>query len=54
MRAYHVRVLIPQVIEIEAEDEQQALAKVGALYQELYAKELADWIHPEMLPEDIV
>jgi hypothetical protein len=54
MRVYHVRIFAPQAIEIEAEDEQQALAKVGTLYQELYAKELRDWIHPELRPEDVV
>ncbi len=53
MRTYHVRIFAPQVIEIAAEDEQQALAKVGALYQELYAKELHDLIQPELRPEDV-
>ena len=52
MRAYHVRVFIPKVIEIQAEDDAQALAKVGAFYQELYAKELQDLIDPELRPED--
>jgi hypothetical protein len=54
MRAYHVRVFLPQSIEIQAEDEREALAKVGELYQELYAKELHDLIYPEQLPEDVV
>ena len=54
MRTYHVRVLVPQIIEITAADEAHALEKVAELYKELYAKELRDWIHPEMVPEDIV
>jgi hypothetical protein len=53
MRAYHVRVFIPTVIEIQADDEAQALVKVGEFYQKLYAEDLRDWIHPEQLPEDV-
>jgi hypothetical protein len=53
MRAYHVRVFIPTVIEIQADDEAQALVKVGEFYQKLYAEDLRDWIHPELLPEDV-
>ncbi len=52
MRTYHVRVFLPQVIEIQAKDEREALVKVGALYQELYTKELRDLIEPELRPED--
>jgi len=54
MKTYHARVLIPRVIEIKAADEAQALKKVGEFYKELYTTELADWLHPEMLPEDVV
>jgi hypothetical protein len=52
MRTYHVRVFIPQVCEIEAADEAQALEKVGELYTESYAKDLRKWIEPEIQPED--
>jgi hypothetical protein len=53
MRTYHVRVFIPTVYEIEAEDEAQALEKVGELYQELYTKDLRTLIEPELRPEDV-
>ena len=52
MRTYHVRVFLPQVIEIEAADEAQALEKVGELYQESYAKDLRTLIEPQPQPED--
>ena len=54
MRAYHVRVLLPTVIGLQADVQAQALVKVGEFYQKLYAEDLRDWIHPELLPEDVV
>jgi hypothetical protein len=54
MRAYHVRVFIPTVIEIQADDEAQALVKVGEFYQKLYAEQSHDLIDPELRPEDVV
>jgi hypothetical protein len=53
MRTYLVRVFLPQIIGIEAEDEAQALEKVAALYKEHYAEDLHDWIEPMMQPEDV-
>ncbi len=52
MRTYHVRVFVPQVIEIQAEDETQALAKVGAYYQQQYATETRSWLEPLEEPEE--
>jgi hypothetical protein len=52
MRTYHVRVFIPQVIEIEATDEAHVLEKVGELYKEFYTKDLRTLIEPEIQPED--
>jgi hypothetical protein len=54
MRAYHVRVFIPTVIEMQADDEAQALVKVGEFYQKLYAEQSHDLIDPELRPEDVV
>jgi hypothetical protein len=54
MRSYHVRVFVPTVIEIQADDEVQALAKVGEYYQKLYAEQSHDLIDPELRPEDVV
>ncbi len=53
MRTYHVRLLIPKVIEITAEDEDQALETVAEFYKELYTTELREWIDPELQPEDV-
>jgi hypothetical protein len=53
MRSYHVRVFVPQDIEIRAEDDGQALVKVGQLYQEYYAKVLRGWIEPLEEPQDL-
>ena len=52
MRTYEVRVFVPKVYAIEARDEQDALAKVGELYKELYAKDVRTWIEPLPEPED--
>jgi hypothetical protein len=53
MRTYLVRVCLPQIIGIEAEDEAQALEQVAALYKEHYAKDAHAWIEPMMQPEDV-
>ncbi len=52
MRSYFVRVFIPQVIEIQAEDAAQALEKVAELYKKSYAKDLRDWVEELPQPED--
>ena len=54
MKTYHARVLVPEIIEIKAKDDAEALQKVAEFYKKLYTAELCDWIHPEQLPEDIV
>jgi hypothetical protein len=54
MRTYHVHVFIPQVIEIEAVDETQALEKVAEFYKELYTKDQHDLIERKPRPEDFV
>jgi hypothetical protein len=53
MRTYEVRVFIPTIVAVEAHDEKEALAKVGELYQELYAKDIRAWIEPLPEPEDV-
>jgi hypothetical protein len=54
MRTYHVRVFVPQVIEIEATDEAQALEKVAELYKEHYTKDPRSWIEQQPHLEDVV
>ena len=53
MRTYEIRVFVPTVYAIEAESEQEALAKVGELYKEIYAKDARTWIEPLPEPEDM-
>jgi hypothetical protein len=53
MRIYEVRMFVPTVYGVEAESEQEALAKVGELYKELYAKDIRAWIERLPEPEDI-
>ena len=53
MRTYEVRVFLPTVVAIEAESEQEAVAKVGELYKEFYAKGARTWIEPLPEPEDM-
>jgi hypothetical protein len=53
MRTYHVHVFIPTVVEMQAEDEAQALEKVVETYRELYTKNLHTWIEPKVQPEDV-
>ena len=52
VRTYEVRVFVPKVYAIEARTEQEALEKVGKLYQELYAKDIRTWIEGLPEPED--
>jgi hypothetical protein len=53
VRTYEVRVFVPKVYAIEARSEEEALAKVGKLYQELYAQDVRTWIEPLPEPEDV-
>jgi hypothetical protein len=54
MRTYEVRVFLPTIVAIEAESEQEALAKVGEYYQELYSKgDIRAWIEPLPEPQDL-
>ena len=53
MRTYKVRVFVPTVYVVEARSEEEALEKVGKLYQELYAQDIRTWIEPLLEPEDV-
>jgi hypothetical protein len=52
MRTYIAQVFIPQVIEIEAEDETQALEKVGEHYKACYTKDFRTLIEQKPRRED--
>jgi uncharacterized membrane-anchored protein YhcB (DUF1043 family) len=49
MRTYEVRVLVPKLELIEAEDDADVLEKIGELYKKLYRHEARALI--EILPE---
>jgi hypothetical protein len=49
MRTYEVRVLVPKLELIEAENDEDLFEKVGQLYKELYRKEAQSLV--ELLPE---
>jgi hypothetical protein len=52
MRTYEVRVLVPKLELIEAEDEADLFEKVGELYKELYQKDFRELVTPLPEPED--
>jgi len=53
LKTFEVRIFVPTIYAIEARTEQEALAKVAALYKELYAKDVRTWIEPLPEPEDM-
>ena len=53
MRTYKVRVLVPAVYLIEAEDDEDVLKRVAEVYKRFYTKDFRDWIEPFVQPEDV-
>jgi hypothetical protein len=53
MRAYLIRVFVPQEHIIEAQDDADAAEKVGEFYKGIYKKEYPTWIEPLPGPEDV-
>jgi hypothetical protein len=54
MRTYKVRVFVPTLYPIEANDDAEALEKVGEFYKELYKKDFRTLVEPLAEPEDFV
>jgi hypothetical protein len=52
MRTYEVRVLVPKLELIEAEDDADVLEKIGELYKKLYTKDFRDLVTSLPEPED--
>ncbi len=52
VRTYAVHVFVPKIEFIEAKDEADLLAKIGARYQELYTLALSGLVQPIPQPED--
>ena len=52
MKTYEVRVFVPTVYAIEANDDAEVLEKVGAFYKELYTKNFRTLVEPLPEPED--
>ncbi len=53
MRTYTVRVFVPAVYVIEAEDEEDVLKRVAEVYKRLYTTDFQTWIEPVVQPEDV-
>jgi predicted HAD superfamily phosphohydrolase len=53
MRTYEVRVLLPKLELIEAEDDEDLFEKVGQLYKDLYRKECRELVTSLPEPEDV-
>jgi hypothetical protein len=53
MRTYEVRVFVPAVYTIEADDEEEVLQKVAEVYKRFYIKDFQDLIEPFVQPEDV-
>jgi hypothetical protein len=53
MRTYKVRVLVPSIFLVEAEDDADAVKKVAEFYKGYYTADFRDWIEPLVQPEDM-
>jgi hypothetical protein len=53
VRTYKVRVFFPGFYPIEANDEAEALEKVGEFYKELYKRDFRELVEPLPEPEDV-
>ena len=53
MRTYKVRVFVPAVYLIEAEDDEDVLKRVAEVYKRFYTKDFQTWIEPCVQPEDV-
>jgi hypothetical protein len=52
MKTYEVRVMVPRLELIEAEDDAALFERIGQLYKELYRKEFRDLVTLLPEPED--
>jgi hypothetical protein len=53
MRTYKVRVFVPAVYVIEADDEEDVLQRVAEVYKRFYTKDFQGLIDPLVQPEDV-
>ena len=53
MRIYEVRVFVPAVYAIEADNEEDVLQKVAEVYKRLYTKDFQGLVEPLVQPEDV-
>jgi hypothetical protein len=52
MRTYEVRVFVPAVYIIEAENDEDVLKRVAEVYERFYTKDFRTWIEEMPQPED--
>ncbi len=53
MRTYEVRIFVPAVYVIEADDEEDVLKRVAEVYKRFYTKDFQGLIEPLVQPEDV-
>ena len=53
VRTYEVRVFVPAVYVIEAEDDEDVLKKVSEVYKRFYTRDFQELIEPFVQPEDV-
>jgi hypothetical protein len=53
MRTYKALIFVPSEFFIEANDEAEALEKVGEFYKGYYSHDFPTWIEPLLQPEDV-
>ena len=53
MRTYEVRIFVPAVYVIEANDEEDVLKRVAEVYKRFYTKDFRGLIEPLVQPEDV-
>ncbi len=53
MRTYEVRVFVPAVYVIEADDEEDVLQRVAEVYKRFYTTDFQGLIEPLVQPKDV-
>jgi hypothetical protein len=53
MRTYKVRLFVPAVYLIEAEDDADVVKRAAEVCKRFYTKDFRDWIEPLVQPEDV-
>ena len=52
MKTYKVRVFVPAVYLIEADDDERVLERIAEVYKRFYRKDFRELVEPLVQPED--